>query len=88
MSIHPNSKANSTLSHNCYKRKGLADVLGLITSSPELKPNKFTDNEDKKQKLNRIRSADTASDSEQKDEDLFVSQHSSKPHVIRNLYFR
>jgi hypothetical protein len=35
-----------------------------------------------KQKLNRISSARTAADSEQKDEDLFVSQHSSKPHVV------
>lgn len=26
--------------------------------------------------------ARTAADSEQKDEDLFVSQHSSKPHVL------
>jgi hypothetical protein len=27
----------------------------------------------------------TAADSEQKDEDLFVSQHSSKPHVSSRL---
>ena len=27
-----------------------------------------------------------AADSEQKDEDLFVRQHSSKPHVSRSLF--
>ena len=32
-------------------------------------------------KLNRITSAGTAADSEQKDENIFVSQHSSKPPV-------
>ena len=39
----------------------------------------------KEQKLNRITSDRTAADSEQKDEDLFVSQHSSKPNVRRSI---
>jgi len=30
------------------------------------------------------RRAGTKADSEQKDEDLFVCQHSSKPHVVRS----
>jgi hypothetical protein len=34
-----------------------------------------------------IRQARTAADSEQKYEYLFVSQHSSKPHVVRSFIF-
>jgi hypothetical protein len=35
-------------------------------------------------KPNSIPSAGTKADSEQNDENLFVSQHSSKPHVVRS----
>ena len=35
--------------------------------------------------VNWMKSAETAADSEQKDEDLFGSQHSSKPNVELNL---
>ena len=37
-------------------------------------------------KADSIPSAGTAADSEQKDEDLFVSQHSSKPNVGCSLF--
>lgn len=33
-------------------------------------------------KADRITSAETAADSKQNDEDLFVCQHNSKPHVV------
>ena len=66
---------------------GLAAVLAFITSSPELKPNKITDDEVKDKKLDRIPSDRTTADSEQKDEDLFVSQHRSKPHVSGSFSF-
>lgn len=36
-------------------------------------------------KADRITPGETKVDSEQKDEELFVSQHSSKPHVARRL---
>ena len=32
---------------NCYQRAGLAAVLEFIMSSPELKPHRITDGEDK-----------------------------------------
>ena len=36
---------------------------------------------------NRITSSGTVADSEQKDENIVVSQHSSKPHVRRSCFY-
>jgi hypothetical protein len=60
----------------------------FITPNQEQQPNKNTKVEDNKQKPTRITSAGTVADSEQKEEDLFVSQNSSKPHVMRLFYSR
>ena len=40
------------------------------------------------QKADSNSSARTGADSEQKDEDIFVCQHSSKSHVVRSCYVR
>jgi hypothetical protein len=37
-------------------------------------------------KADRYASAGTTDDSEQKDENLFIGQHSSKQHVVRIIY--
>ena len=68
---------------NCVQRAGLAAVLEFITSSPELKTNRITDDEDKDKCSIELRLIEPLADSQQKDEDLFVSQHSSKPNVVR-----
>ena len=60
---------------------GLAAVLEFIMSSPEQKPNKITVFEDM-QKVDSNSSAGATADSEQKVENIFVSQHSSKPNVV------
>jgi len=59
----------------------LLPVLVFITSGLVQKPNKITVDE-VMQKADSIPSDGTAADSEQKDEDLFVCQHSSKPDVV------
>ena len=61
--------------------QGLLLCWHLCSSSPEPKPNRITKVEVNSKKLNRYSSAGTKADSEQKEEDLFVSQHSSKPNV-------
>ena len=38
-------------------------------------------------KLNSKSQAGTKDDSEQKDEDMFVSQHNAKPNVVRLCYY-
>ena len=50
-------------------------------SSPEQKPNKITVVEDM-QKVDSNSSAGATADSEQKVENIFISQHSSKPNVV------
>ena len=66
---------------------GLAAVLEFMIVGPELKPNKINNDEVNKKKPGRYSSAGTAADSEQKDEDLFVSQHNSKPFVGCRYFF-
>ena len=60
---------------------GLAAVLGFTFVGPELKPNRITKDEVKNKSSIELRLPEPLLISEQKDEDLFVSQHSSKPNV-------
>jgi hypothetical protein len=68
--------------------QGLLLCWNFITSIPEPQPNKNTKDEDDKQKSIRTTSAGTVAYSKQKDKDLFISQHSSKPHVMRSFNSR
>ena len=60
-------------------------MLGFYNVQPGTAADWKTDVEVNNKKLNIERRARTAADSEQKDEDLFVRQHSSKPNVVRRL---
>jgi hypothetical protein len=65
---------------------GLCDVLIFcVNFSSEPQPNKVTVVE-VMQKDDSKGQARTAADSEQKDEDLFVCQHRSKPSVVRSPF--
>jgi hypothetical protein len=62
--------------------QGLLLCWHLCSSSQELKPNRITDVEVKHKNSIELRLTELLLNSEQKDEVLFVSQHSSKPHVL------
>ena len=62
--------------------KGLLLCWNFMMSSPELKPNKITGVEVKNKSRIECRLTEPLLNNEQKVENLFVSQQSSKPHVV------
>ena len=61
--------------------QGLLLCWYFIIVSPELKPNKITDDEDKYNCPIELRLTEPLLIANKKDKNLFVRQHSSKPHV-------
>ncbi|MBS1738886.1 MAG: hypothetical protein JSS98_20230 [Bacteroidetes bacterium] len=60
---------------------------GIYIRQPKPKPNKIIDDEDMNKSRIELRLPELLLICEQKDEDLFISQHSSKPHVVRSFFF-
>src|SRR5690606_14588356 len=67
------------------QRSGLAVVLVFTFVQPGLKPKLFTDDEIRYKCSIEFRSPEMQADFSKTADDLFLSQHSGKPHVVCSL---
>ena len=86
LSLSSKLSAVSLSFYTCTQRIGLAAVLIFRDSSARYKCTVAYWSRRYVQKPNSKSTARTAADSERDDEKMFVSQHSSKPHVSSILY--